>query len=88
MIRNAKEYQCEAERERSETLQSMTVADAIVFVSSSEAAALIGRAVDAGFEVDAAVEQKRLTTTGTMRFRRGRLQIDHNRLQRVIARGA
>lgn len=51
-------------------------ADAIVFVSQAEAEALIGQAATAGFEVRADVERERLAATGTMRFRRGRFQID------------
>lgn len=51
-------------------------ADAIVFVSPAEAEALIVAAACAGFTLDEAVEQRRLATTGTMRFRRGRFQID------------
>lgn len=51
-------------------------ADAIVFVSMAEAEALVGRAVEAGFDVRAEVELERLAATGTMRFRKGRFQID------------
>lgn len=51
-------------------------ADAIVFVSPAEADALIRRAAEAGFEVRQDVERARLVATGTMRFRRGRYQID------------
>lgn len=51
-------------------------ADAIVFVSPSEADALIQRAAEAGFDVREEVERERLATTGTMRFRKGRYQID------------
>jgi hypothetical protein len=51
-------------------------ADAIVFVSLAEAAALIRQAAKAGFEVREDVERERLAATGTMRFRRGRFQID------------
>jgi hypothetical protein len=51
-------------------------ADAIVFVSSSEADSLIRRAVEAGFDVREDVERERLATTGTMRFRKGPYQID------------
>jgi len=51
-------------------------ADAIVFVSPSEADALIRRAAEAGFDVRQDVERERLATTGTMRFRKGRFQID------------
>ena len=51
-------------------------ADAIVFVSQAEAESLIGRAAAAGFEVREEVERERLSATGTLRFRRGRFQID------------
>jgi hypothetical protein len=51
-------------------------ADAIIFLSASEAETLIGRAANNGFELDPAVEQQRLETTGTLRFRRGKFQID------------
>lgn len=51
-------------------------ADAIVFVSPAEAESLIRRAAGAGFDVRVEVELERLATTGTMRFRRGRFQID------------
>ena len=42
----------------------------------SEAEALIGLAANAGFELQLAVERERLATTGTMRFRRSKFQID------------
>jgi len=51
-------------------------ADAIVFVAPAEADALIKKAARAGFELDEAAEKRRLATTGTLRFRRGRFQID------------
>ncbi|NQW47955.1 MAG: nucleotidyltransferase [Planctomycetes bacterium] len=51
-------------------------ADAIVFLSVSEAEALIGLAANAGFELQLAVERERLATTGTMRFRRSQFQLD------------
>jgi hypothetical protein len=51
-------------------------ADALVFLSPAEAEALIRQAVEAGFELRADIERERLATTGTMRFRRGRFQID------------
>lgn len=51
-------------------------ADAIIFVSISEAEALIRAAAAAGFDVHEAVERERLSRTGTMRFRQGRFQID------------
>jgi hypothetical protein len=51
-------------------------ADAIVFVSSSEAESLVRCAIEAGFQARTDVERERLATTGTLRFRRGRFQID------------
>jgi hypothetical protein len=51
-------------------------ADAIVFVSPSEADALIRQAAEAGFDLRVEVERERLATTGTIRLRRGRFQID------------
>jgi hypothetical protein len=51
-------------------------ADAIVFISPAEAEVLITKAAQAGFELHDAVEKQRLATTGTMRFARGRFQID------------
>jgi hypothetical protein len=51
-------------------------ADAIVFLSQAEAEALIRAAAEAGFEIREDVERERLATTGTLRFRRGRFQID------------
>jgi hypothetical protein len=51
-------------------------ADAIIFLSPREAEALIATGTTAGFEVRADVERERLTTTGTMRFRRGAFQLD------------
>ena len=51
-------------------------ADAIVFISPAEAESLVGRAAEGGFDVRTEVELERLATTGTMRFRRGRFQID------------
>ena len=51
-------------------------ADAIVFVSPAEAESLVRRAAEAGFNVRTEVERERLATTGTMRFRRGKFQID------------
>jgi len=51
-------------------------ADAVVFVSAAEAEALIRRAVGAGFEVREEIERERLATTGTIRLRRGRFQLD------------
>jgi hypothetical protein len=53
-----------------------TTADAIVFFSQTEAESLIGRAAAAGFDVREHVERERLAATGTMRFHRGRFQID------------
>ena len=51
-------------------------ADAIVFVSQAEAEALIRQAAEAGFELSEEVERERLAATGTLRFRRGRFQLD------------
>jgi len=51
-------------------------ADAIVFLSAAEAEALISRAAASGFELEESVERERLVTTGTLRFRKGRFQID------------
>lgn len=51
-------------------------ADAIVFVTPAEAESLICAAAESGFELHVCVERERLATTGTMRFRRGRFQID------------
>ena len=51
-------------------------ADVIVFVSQTEAELLIAQAAEAGFELREDVERRRLEETGTMRFRKGRYQID------------
>ena len=51
-------------------------ADAIVFVTPPEADSLIQQAAAAGFDVRTDVERERLATTGTIRFRNGRFQID------------
>jgi len=51
-------------------------ADVIVFVSQTEAESLIAQAAEAGFELREDVERRRLEETGTMRFRKGRYQID------------
>jgi hypothetical protein len=51
-------------------------ADAIIFVSHAEAAALIRQAVEAGFDLREQVELERLATTGTIRLRWGGFQID------------
>lgn len=51
-------------------------ADAVVFVSPSEAESLIHQAVEAGFELSEETERRRLEETGTIRFRKGRFQID------------
>lgn len=51
-------------------------ADAIIFMSPDEVGALIKHAAAAGFELREDVERERLETTGTIRFRRGRFQID------------
>jgi hypothetical protein len=51
-------------------------ADAIVFLSTPQAEALIAKAAEAGFDVREDIERERLATTGTMRFRRGWFQLD------------
>jgi len=51
-------------------------ADVIAFVSQTEAELLIAQAAEAGFELREDVERRRLEETGTMRFRKGRYQID------------
>lgn len=51
-------------------------ADAVIFVSPAEAEALIATAAAAGFDLREDVERTRLQETGTIRFRRGRFQID------------
>ena len=51
-------------------------ADAVVFVSPSEAQSLIHQAAEAGFELSEETERRRLEETGTIRFRKGRFQID------------
>jgi hypothetical protein len=51
-------------------------ADAIVFLSSIEAESLIAAAARSGFEVREDIERARLRETGTIRFCRGRFQID------------
>lgn len=51
-------------------------ADAIVFISPAQAESLIDKAAKAGFDVRNDVERQRLLDTGTMRFRKGRFQID------------
>lgn len=51
-------------------------ADAIVFITPTEAEVLIRRAAEAGFEVREDVERERLAVTGTIRLRRGRFQLD------------
>ena len=51
-------------------------ADAVVFVSMAEAEVLIRQAAEAGFEVREDVERQRLASTGTIRLRRGRFQIN------------
>jgi hypothetical protein len=47
-----------------------------VFASQAEAEVLIRDAVDDGFDLRVETELTRLANTGTMRFRRGRFQID------------
>lgn len=44
--------------------------------SAAKAELLIARAAATGFELQEAVERERLVTTGTLRFRRGRFQLD------------
>ncbi len=51
-------------------------ADAVVFASKAEAESLILEAARAGFDVQDDVERHRLASTGTIRLRRGRFQID------------
>lgn len=51
-------------------------ADAVVFASQAEVEDLIRRAAEAGFDVREDVERARLATTGTIRLRRGRFQLD------------
>lgn len=51
-------------------------ADAVVFLTAAEAEAMIGRAATAGFDVRQETERERLATTGTIRLRRGRFQLD------------
>jgi len=51
-------------------------ADAVVFVSPTEVDSLIREAVEAGFELREDVERRRFEETGTIRFRKGRFQID------------
>lgn len=51
-------------------------ADAVIFVSPSEAMGLVEAAAVAGFELRHDVERERLARTGTVRFQRGRFRID------------
>ena len=51
-------------------------ADVIGYLSEEEAESLILKAKRAGFEVRPKVEVERLRATGTLRFRRGRFQLD------------
>ena len=51
-------------------------ADAVVFVSPSEAQSLIHQAVEAGFELSEETERRRFEETGTIRFCKWRFQID------------
>ena len=51
-------------------------ADAVVFISNAEAELLIRQAAEAGFDVREDVERQRLASTGTIRLRRGRFQLD------------
>lgn len=50
--------------------------DVIVFVEQARAAELIAHAIDAGFEASPDIERERLSTTGTLRFRKSRFQLD------------
>lgn len=51
-------------------------ADAVVFISTVEAESLIRQAAESGFDVRENVERQRLASTGTIRLRRGRFQLD------------
>ena len=51
-------------------------ADVIAFISQEEAERLIEKGAGAGFELKPLVEKERLQTTGTLRFRKGRFQLD------------
>jgi len=51
-------------------------ADALVFATPAEAESLIRQATEAGFDLHEDIERKRLAETGTLRFRRGRFQVD------------
>lgn len=51
-------------------------ADAIVFVSPEQCEELIRQASESGFDLQEEVETARLRETGTVRFRKGRFQID------------
>lgn len=51
-------------------------ADVIAFLDSQEAESLIAKAGEAGLECQPDIERRRLRETGTLRFRRGRFQLD------------
>jgi hypothetical protein len=51
-------------------------ADVIGFLSEKEARSLIAAAVVAGFELTPSLEIERLHSTGTLRFKRGKFQLD------------
>jgi len=50
--------------------------DVIAYITEVEVERIIAAALDAGFELDAAIERERFERTGTLRFRRGRFQLD------------
>jgi hypothetical protein len=50
--------------------------DVIGFLTDAEARQLIERAGSSGFELEPEVERRRLSETGTVRFRRGAFQLD------------
>lgn len=51
-------------------------ADAIAYLTPKQAESLIMKGKGAGFDVEPKAEMKRLKATGTLRFRRGRFQLD------------
>lgn len=51
-------------------------ADVVLFLDAARAESLLDPARQSGFELDASVERERLRRTGTLRFRRGRFQVD------------
>lgn len=50
--------------------------DVVAYLTETEAEALLGRALQAGFQLDPDMERQRLRTTGTLRLRRGGFQLD------------